>query len=551
MVEPNVGEAIGLSDKPNLYANVLNSTLARQDAKEARDADNRRKAQEKEEAEAKKVVGAADIYLDPSKWHRMYSGAATKEIVNFKNDFIDYKSKNPNSWQTYAAQKFDELKGRLAELQTSSTAVKELEKAAIEQKVHVPDSFLQEINKSDFNAGIYKDPETGRMVSPQWEAISKGLDDRYGINLDKSGNMNLNLVPKTDFKNRIEAFTNNDKNWLDKDIKMAPVSGAPNRYKQITTQAIDPTSSETFVNGITTTPAYVKDWIISNKDVLDKDPELNALRGEPAKYSEKVRELMSNDIRKATTLSRDRITGFTDRVPEPKAAKEDEKVSLDATFDELLPKMQEKEQIFADTEHTNSIKKEISDLNSQADELESNLPDKPSEDELAAITNLRSKAKTKEDLLKTQTPRADVQYKMPVKLKNESTYTTVNNGDGVIDLSTNRQLTNVNQFDFQPKYIGILTVKGKKKAYVFGSTKDKAAAVDRNGNVVSDKNVSGEIAIPLEKAEKFLNEQGNPTKWTAEAIQRASGGSGKVAYKETTVDKSAPKAEDLRSKYNY
>lgn len=513
MATPTVGEAIGLSDKPNLYANVLNSTLARQDAKEARDAENRRKAQEKEDAAAQKAVSAADVYLDPAKWHRMYSGAATKEIVDFKNDFINYKNENPNSWQTYAAQKFDELKGRLAELSTNSNNAKELEKAAVDQKAHIPDEVIQSINKTDFSKGLYRDPETGKVVSPEWGNISKGVDDRYGILLDKSGNLNLNLVPKTDYNKQIELFTNNDHNWTDTGTSVSRVKNTPNRYEQRISQEINPIASETFVNQVTTNPAYVKDWMLSNKEKIDKEIP-SELRSNPKEYSQAVRDLMAQEVRTATTLNRSKVSGYNYQPREPKEVKE--KVNLDATFDELLPTMQEKEQIFIDTPYTNRTKKEINSLYDEAATL------RAAKDEEGAA-KLEKEAKLKEDKLKSTVPLAEIEYKRPVTLKTQGSYTTINNGEGVINLTDNTQYTGPNQVDFIPKHIGILTRNGKKKAYVFGSIKDKEESYNKDGSVKSDVNVSAELAIPLDKAEKFLNEQGNPTKWTSEAIKRAEG----------------------------
>lgn len=86
-----IGEAIGLQDKPNLFAAQAAGTLARLSAEESARETARRKAQEKDEADTKKVISDADIYSKNTTWHKMFGPAAQRELRDFANDMINYK----------------------------------------------------------------------------------------------------------------------------------------------------------------------------------------------------------------------------------------------------------------------------------------------------------------------------------------------------------------------------------------------------------------------------------------------------------------------------
>ena len=92
-----IGEAIGLQDKPNLFAAQAAGALARLSAEESRREAARRKAQEKDEADIKKVISDADIYSKNTTWHKMYAPAVQREMADFVNDYINYKTQNPNA----------------------------------------------------------------------------------------------------------------------------------------------------------------------------------------------------------------------------------------------------------------------------------------------------------------------------------------------------------------------------------------------------------------------------------------------------------------------
>ena len=66
--------------------------------------------------------------------------------------------------------------------------------------------------------------------------------------------------------------------------------------------------------------------------------------------------------------------------------------------------------------------------------------------------------------------------------------------------------------------IKIISVKGKKEAYVFGQVTDKAVS-EQPGQ--SDYTVTGDYAVPLKNVRNFVqNDLKQPTDWTDEAIKR-------------------------------
>lgn len=290
----SLGEAIALGANLGSHEAMLNSALARRDAREAAAAEAKRKAQEKDDEELKKVVNEADIYLNPEKWSKPYIPAATKSIVDFKNDIINYKSQYPNTWQTYAYKRFDDLKGQLSNLSDNSNKFKDFEKESKTNKFYVPDNFLETVNKTDFSKGMYKDAG-GNWVSPAWEQIGGSVDPRYGVMLDPTGSFNVNPVVKTDTDKSIEAWTNNPQNMTDKGISMSPtnISGVMQAKK---TSIADPAKASTFISALSSDPMRVREFILNNKDAIDKDIKSDPSLRDPEKYKDHVQSMMQADL---------------------------------------------------------------------------------------------------------------------------------------------------------------------------------------------------------------------------------------------------------------
>lgn len=529
-----IGEAIGLQDKPNLFAAQAAGALARLSAEESRREAARRKAQEKDEADTKKVIGDADIYFKNTTWHKMYAPAVQREMADFANDYINYKTQNPNAPGNgaYAVTKLQELQGRMNRLKQNNDAFKDFEKGVQEGKYYADPDLFKKIYETDFSKKLYRD-DNGRVVSGDWGGLKP--NDLYGAMIDANGDFISNPVKKFDFQKTIGGFMNNSNVWTEKELKTRSQKDVPGMYEDISVKEVDPLQRESFVDEITTNPDAVRAWQVENKDRIESELAKNPSLKDPRNYSQFVQETMAEDVRlKTSGRKEDRVARHIAPPKPPKPPKESKTLSLDSTLDDLSKFMTEtEEEIMADPKRV-ALQDNVDRLAGEVEEAEKS--SSFNKGELAGMKQSLEEQKAK--LAERGDVKAETKYTFPVTLKTEGASTVVNNNDDVVDLSTGKKLSGVNQFKFIPRVIKLRKVNGKWKPFVYGESTDKIAASDKSGNTISDKTASATIAVPLDKVEGFLNKNGTPTKWVSEAIQRA-GGSAKAA-------ESAPVADEVQ-----
>jgi len=531
-----IGEAIGLQDKPNLFASQAAGALARLSAEESAREAARRKAQEKDEADTKKVISDADIYSKNTTWHKMFGPAAQRELRDFANDMINYKVENPNASGkgAYQITRLQELHGRMNRLKQNNDAFKDFEKGVQEGKYYADPNLFKKIYETDFSKKLYRD-DNGRVVSGDWGGLKP--DERYGAMIDANGDFISNPVKKFDFQNRIGGFMNNSNVWTEKEFKTRSQKGVPGMFEDVSVKEVDPLQRESFVDEMVSNPDAVRAWQIENKDRLDdarkKDPSLNNERN----YSRFVQKTMAEDVRlKTSGRKEDRVGRHIAPPKPPKPAKESKTLSLDASLNDLMKYMTEsEEEIMADPQRV-ALQDNVDRLAGEVEEAEGKTSfDK---DKLAGMKASLEEQQAK--LAGMGDVKAETKYNFPVTLKTEGASTVVNNNDDVVDLATGKKLSGVNQFKFIPRLIKLRKVGGKWKPYVYGESTDKIAATDKNGNTVTDKTASATFAVPLDKVEGFLNKNGNPTKWVSEAIQKAGG-----AAKETASEQASDEVQEF------
>jgi len=538
-----IGEAIGLQDKPNLFAGQAAGALARLSAEESAREAARRKAQEKDEADTKKVISDADIYSKNTTWHKMYAPAVQREMADFANDYIKYKSENPNAPRNgaYAVTRLQELQSRLNRLKQNNDAFKDFEKGVQEGKYYADPNLFKKIYETDFTKKLYRD-ENGRVVSGDWAALKP--DERYGAMIDANGDFISNPVKKFDFQNKIGGFMNNQNVWTEKSlITQRQKKGVPGMFEDISVKEVDPLQRESFVDEMVSNPDAVRAWQIENKDRIDGELAKNPSLKDPRNYSQFVQETMAEDVRLKTSGRKEDRVGRHIAPPKPPKAAKPKGPSLDASFDDLKDTITETDTFSAPMGKQVSEKEDLEKLRQQVkkDEIDA-------KEYALSETDKKAAAKRKKQLEDQEKAygkegATDVKYSYPTTLKTANQPTVVNLGPDVIDLKTNTAPNESNQLKFIPRKIGMLKVKGKWGAYVFGESYDKAAATDSDGNVRSDQTTSGDFAIPLSKVEAFLNQQGTPTKWTSEALQKLKGAS----PKETKSEDKAYTREELKA----
>ena len=529
-----IGDAISLQDKPNLFAAQASQTLARLSAEESAREAARRKAQEKDEADTKKVIADSDIYSKNTTWHKMYAPAVQREMADFANDYIKYKSENPNAPGNgaYAVTRLQELSARMNRLKQSNDAFKDFEKGVQEGKYYADPELFKKIYETDFSKKLYRD-DNGRVVSGDWGGLKP--DERYGAMIDANGDFISNPVKKFDFQKTIGGFMNNSNVWTEKELKTRSQKDVPGMYEDISIKEVDPLQRESFVDEIVSNPDAVRAWQIENKDRIDGEIAKNPSLKDPRNYSQFVQDTMAEDVRLKTTGRKEDRVGRHIAPPKPPAPpKESKTLSLDSSLDDLMKYMTEsEEEIMADPKRV-ALQDNVDRLAGEIEEAEG----KTSFDK-DKLAGMKASLKEQEDKLGQMGDlKAETKYTFPVTLKTEGASTVVNNNDDVVDLSTGKKLSGVNQFKFIPRLIKLRKVNGKWKPFVYGESTDKISATDKNGATISDKTASATIAVPLNKVEGFLNKNGTPTKWVSEAIQRA-GGSVKAA-------ESAPAADEVQ-----
>lgn len=522
-MESGLGEAIGLQERPNLFANVASATLAREDAKERAAAEALRKKREAEDASNKKLFSEADVFFRNSKFHNYVAGAARADFADTLNKAFEIRDQNPNDSYAGVHNEMMGLMARMNQYKNTSDYLSGLEKVAQEGKALVDPEFIKNINKEDFSKDVYRD-ENGFMVSKKW--LSTLPNDRYGVSGDGKGRFGGTPIPIYNLQKTIEDFKTNPNNWTEGEQVFEKVKGVPGVYAKKTKAEINPVMRESFIQQMRTDPNLVRYWGAINGDKIKET--------DPNKYSQAVQDDLVNFLRTNASGSKMILDNITANPPAERKESVSKGLSLDATFDQVAPA--EVETIESSSPLRTKIEEQISGVEGQVADLEAKEARTAQED--AALNNARlSLDKLNKQYESFGERKAEIRYSIPVTLKTVNQPTVVNMGEGVIDLNTNTQARGANSYKFVPRKIGMLKVKGKWTPYVFGESYDKAAKVDADGNIASDQNVSADLAVPLSKVEGFLNQQGTPTKWTKEALSKLQGGtSTSAAEKETNSE---------------
>lgn len=460
----NFGIGIGLSGQPQTYAGIANQNLQAAEARKAASA----KADDDEWQNYLKSIKVEQV-------HRLDQSEANSSVAKTISEIQKIKS-DPSrkyNWKNSVQQPLADLVNKQKEMIQRNEKLKQIE------------TEYDAIKKQ----GGFTTPAQDKMVnairSGDWNQITNIQDEIGSVQVDPgTKGVAVNWVPQVDINKVNKEFVNN------KDFKtnltyskgkvrlpngaqvLATSSGIPVTQadaEMISKQLGQPVTSLEEINvNLLSDPSYVH--AITAKQYASKRlPEGFSQLSDQEKYDMVLKNNME-DLKRVAGV--DVNTSIV--TPHKAAKKKDEPTK--AGFDDLL---RDKRIV-------------------QGEDL-----------------NIDYKGK------KGVIAKAD--YSMSFK-SDKSTVVTANadmidlNGDPLKPNSGNKSVTDKKQFNFLPGSIKIISVKGKKEAYVFGQVTDKAVS-EQPGQ--SDYTVTGDYAVPLKNVRNFVqNDLKQPTDWTDEAIER-------------------------------
>jgi len=319
-----LGDAIGLQDKPNLFASNLNASLARQSQKEAAQEAARRKAQEKDDAEFNKITSGKDFVLDPKIWDKRYSGVASKEMEASLGKILKIRKDNPNDWHNLVNQELLGLHDRLAVHLTNNNAWKDYKQKVRSGKFLGDNNALLESEKKDYSKDVQLDPETGRMVSPEWE--NDNIDPVYGVTSDAKGNFGGTPIPQHDYDKDLNDQIAHASNWTDAGVTIKP-SRDPNVLQINKNTKLHDAAKERLATQRASDPDFLSYWAATHKDEINAGQKNGTVPKTPKEYAAWLSDQAYNETRSYLDSQRKSVVEFRNKPKEDKP-KEDKSVQV-------------------------------------------------------------------------------------------------------------------------------------------------------------------------------------------------------------------------------
>jgi len=507
----NFGIGIGLQGVPETYGAIA--------------AQRQRFAEAQKAAQQKADDDQWQKYLDDVKVtgvHRLDQDEANQKVAQTLSQLQKLKDENPKTWKNKAGVPISQLQMYQQE------ALKRNERLN-----KITDEYDQ-IKKSGGYTTSAQDKLAEAIKSGDWNQVSLVNDELGSVGFDpKSKGVTSNWIPQVNTNEIDKSFLNNDdyKTRLtyskgkialpDGKQILATSSGIPvlrSDAMQISKQlGQDVTSLEDINAKLLSDPAYM------HKKVAQQYADGRITGFSKMSDQEKYAAVAKNnldDLKKSAGVKVD-----TQVISPLKKSKGKEgQIGLNASLDDLSKYITESQiETMASPERV-ALQKNVDKLSGQIQKASKDTNfDK---DKLEGMKQSLEAQQTQ--LSSASAPKAETKYNFPLSFKTEGASTVVNNNEDVIDLTTGQRLKGVNQFNFKPRWIKLRSINGEWKPYVYGDSMDKEGAVNAKGGVESDKSVTAELAVPLDKVEGFLNKNNNPTQWVKEAVQRASAGGGKI-----------------------
>lgn len=284
----NIGAGIGAQGRQTNAWPMFAQTMARLDKRKADADEARRKAQEKDDEEFKKLINDKDIHTDG--YHPMYSGAVKFAVKDKMNKMYEYKRDNPNDWYTGTKQLQQDLISELDFLKKNSDNVIRYEDDVAKGNIYASGDFLAKANSSEFGKNVYRD-SSGKVVDPEWQNIP--ADPLVGVSFNpNAGSFTANGLKKVDLESKLRSWQQTPSNFSEETGPVDYKNAAPG--KAWNTERVVPKKAEleTFLSEISTDPSVQADFYVKNKEAIDKSLASNKVSGEGP-----TREFIANMIK--------------------------------------------------------------------------------------------------------------------------------------------------------------------------------------------------------------------------------------------------------------
>lgn len=498
----SLGTAISLQGQPKMYEGLFAHGIERNAAQ--KDALARQKAAKEDDSNKRlQAILDKDFKVDPSRYHPLYMDKVNGTLKNTFNEILETRRQNPDNWGNIILPKLFDMTQKLNFYQQQSGIAKTIEKDAFEGKHYSDASFLKSAN----------DPASAK----DWSKVQTDPNSVYGTAFDPtSGAITYNPVQKYDLSGAVDKFKKDANNWTDISISSKKVLGAaPDRFATTTRKVIKGDAFDGLNAAVTTNPVAIGDYVARHAEDYNQAVKSGTIK-DPQSRSDWALKGLNFELSQGVGNGTDRIKDFTDRRPQPKAAKA--KVDLNQGLDAMLSqgRLNQNEQMTISTGKAQHAPKTDDDYAKMKADLSSNPAFKKfnDADKSTAIDRIIESQKKLDNVVVKNTTMATAKYSLPVK---STTSTIVTGSPDMMDLSSNHDIKDRAQFNFLPGGIKVVSIKGKWVPMVYGQATDKA--VDENNK---EYNVTGDIAVPLSTVEDFLNSKPyeTPTKWAYEGAQR-------------------------------
>jgi len=153
MALDSLGFGIGLQAQPKDYAGIAQQALATRSARQKAEA----AAKARNDEEFNKLITSKDFIQQSGNFHKLYRGAAAKEISDFMNRAIQTRKDNPNDYLGQVVSDFQQTQLKLNSYKQNSEKVKAYEKAAFDPKLNASTWFDPNFTSSVINES-YESP---------------------------------------------------------------------------------------------------------------------------------------------------------------------------------------------------------------------------------------------------------------------------------------------------------------------------------------------------------------------------------------------------------
>lgn len=219
----SLGEAIGQSQKPNLYANLAAQTLARQSAKESAIEAAKRKKEEDDQKRLN-VITDKDFKIDESKYHPTFLPDVKESLTNGWNSILELKRSDPNGWMNQVSPILIKMQGELANYRNQSDVANQINTDIHDGKVLADPEYVKQLNDPKYFGKL------GRLKMDSSPA--------YGMETDPmTGFINYTPIRPPLLQKSIEEFQKDPNAWtedptLTKWSKVTQSGAPPNMYTE-------------------------------------------------------------------------------------------------------------------------------------------------------------------------------------------------------------------------------------------------------------------------------------------------------------------------------